>query len=490
MNPEIILGSPGCGKTETLLSIVDDELHAGTPPSRIGFVSFTKRATAEAVQRACEKFRLDARDLSHFRTLHSMCFRQLAMRREDVLQGARLKEFARFAGVTLTGRAPTDGSISGLPPGDRALFLENLARVRMRSLRQEFDEDCAALSWAEVDYLGRALADFKAQRGLSDFTDMLARFAHGGPDVHLDVLIGDECQDMSTLQWKVFKRLANGCRRVVLAGDDDQAIYAPWAGADVEQFINLPGQVRALGQSHRVPRAVQDLALDVIAKVAHRRPKAWAARAAQGQVDRALDARDIDADGPDVLVLARNNYILTEQVEPELRSRGVYFEREGKLSIDPRLLAAVQDWESLRAGQTLVPERAKACFDLIGNVVWQPAWDQYPELAMADLGAPAGGAVWHEALRRIPPAEAEYMRAARARGEKLRDRPRVRLSTIHSAKGAQADHVILFSEMALRTRREADLRPDDEARVFYVGVTRAKERLTLVESQSPDRYRL
>mgnify|MGYP001593514736 CR=1 FL=1 len=62
--------------------------------------------------------------------------------------------------------------------------------------------------------------------------------------------------------------------------------------------------------------------------------------------------------------------------------------------------------------------------------------------------------------------------------------PRVRLSTIHSAKGGEADHVVLMTEMAERSYQEMSKHPDDERRVWYVSVTRAKERLTVVSSQT------
>jgi len=93
--------------------------------------------------------------------------------------------------------------------------------------------------------------------------------------------------------------------------------------------------------------------------------------------------------------------------------------------------------------------------------------------------------LWHDALDRMPASDMSYMLAALKRGEKLRGKtPRVRLSTIHSAKGGEADHVVLMKEMAARTHQEMAVRPDDERRVWYVGVTRARERLTVVSSRT------
>lgn len=492
MTPEIILGSPGCGKTEALLGLVEQELNKGIKPDKIGFVSFTKQATEEAITRACQKFGFSRRDLPYFKTLHSMCFHQLGMRRADVLEGKRMQEFACYAGVRITSRWSDDGTLAGFTSGDRAIFLENLSRVRMRPLKEEYREDVndgEGLRWSECRRIASALRQFKQERGLHDFTDMLQMFVAAAPRLGLEVLFGDEYQDNSNLQEQVFQQAAQGCRRVVVAGDDDQSIYR-WSGANVEGLINLPGEPRVLGQSYRVPIRIQTLANTVINQVANRRPKAWMPREEPGILDRAIDFDDADTDGPDVLVLARNSYILNEQVEPALRRRGVYYERNGRLSIDPRLLSAVQDWERLRSGQSLSPGEAKAAAEHCSRVHWNAALEEYPEVRAADLNMTGGLPVWYEALDRIPPATIEYMRAARAKGEKLRDKPRVRVSTIHSAKGAESAHVILFQEMAPRSYRDMERRPEDEARVFYVGVTRARERLTLVGSQSPNRYRL
>ena len=51
-----------------------------------------------------------------------------------------------------------------------------------------------------------------------------------------DVVFVDEAQDLSPIQWKMVDILRENSKYVILAGDDDQAIYG-WAGADVLKFI-------------------------------------------------------------------------------------------------------------------------------------------------------------------------------------------------------------------------------------------------------------
>jgi DNA helicase-2/ATP-dependent DNA helicase PcrA len=509
--PDIMLGPPGTGKTTTLLNILDEELVAKTKPNRIGYVSFTQRAAEEAKTRAMKRFGFEKEDLPHFRTIHSTCFRQLGMRSADVLSGSRLNEFAEWVGVSVTGRAwSDDGILDKFELGDRILFMENLSRIRGIPLRQVFDEDDDGLPWGEVDRVSRGLLDYKASHGLHDYTDMLTEFVRSGIHVDLDVLLVDEAQDLSHLQWRVVFQLAEGCRRVVVAGDDDQAIYR-WAGADVEQFIGLDGRASVLGQSWRCPREIQELSAEVINGVQHRREKKWAARKGRGSIERIGEFDDADVDDlwrkdsptSPVLVLARNSYVLREQVEPILQERGVVYEFKGKSSIPMEALHAAESWTILKKGKKVRLSDARQMYDMINmkteagvpNVkVGSKGLKQFGEdgelmISMKDLLSSGGLLVdpkkeWHDALDRLAKEDMSYMMAARQRGEKLRASPRVRLSTIHSAKGAEADHVVLMTEMAWRTAREAFQRPDDERRVWYVGVTRAREKLTVVSSQT------
>lgn len=497
--PEIILGPPGTGKTTTLLGIVEAELESGVDPERIAYVSFTRKAAHEAAERAQKKFKMAETRFRWFRTLHSLSFRVLGISSGEVFEGAHVREFGNWIGIKMTGLFRTDeGTMAGQEKGDRILFMENLSRIRGVSLREQFNYEDDNLNWHEVDHVARGLAEYKRANNLVDYTDMLYNFCAQDFSPDVDVVIVDEAQDLSPLQWKVVWKLADKARRVVIAGDDDQAIYK-WAGAAVEYFIALKGDSRVLGQSYRVPRMVQRVADRQISRVHERREKEWEPRAEEGVVQQ-LKLKDVDWDGPDILVLARN-VVYLKDVEKRLRNAGMMYDYKGAASIPDKLRTAIFTWDRLtRKGEPQRVQDVVTAYEFMeaGKGVARghkllPAWsrDHMVDVAMLkENGGLLTTDIWHEAFTRVPKVEIEYIRACLRRGEKISKRARIRLSTIHGAKGGEADHVVLLTDMAPRTWEEAQIRPDDEARVWYVAVTRARKQLTVVDPSSPRHWRV
>ncbi len=492
MTPDIVLGPPGCGKTETLLREVERLLGEGLAPEEIAFVTFTRRAAREAVVRAAEKFGFGEERFRWFRTLHSLCFRCQGYTRGDVLTGRALDEFADWTGLEFTPHRSATWLEGWIGPkmGDRIMHLENLARVEGRALREVFDTTEHDLLWSEVRRVTDDLEVFKRARGLVDYTDMLTNFVVGPPHkLGIRALLVDEAQDLSMLQWAVAGRLASTHELVsyTIAGDDDQAIYE-WAGAAVDVFINLPGRARVLTQSWRVPRAVQAVSSEVLGRIEHRRSKEWLPRPEEGVVDRAGGFDEVAVDG-DTLILARNHIWLERDVAPVLRREGVYFSISGQPSIPRETLAAVRGWELWRRGEQIPAEQARTLRLWLppDNRGREPSKDE-DMVTAAVLGVRAE-VPWHQALSHMPTDEVSYILAMRTRGELLSGEPKVRLSTIHGSKGGQADHVVVLTDVSARTAREAERLPDQETRVWYVAVTRARQRLTIVDrADSPRNF--
>jgi superfamily I DNA/RNA helicase len=86
---------------------------------------------------------------------------------------------------------------------------------------------------------------------------------------------------------------------------------------------------------------------------------------------------------------------------------------------------------------------------------------------------------WYESFR-WEQEEIDYYRNVIGAGNHTKG-VRIDVSTIHSVKGAEADHVVLLSDMTRSTYENLKNNPDSEHRAFYVGVTRAAHSLTIVE---------
>lgn len=486
-NWRVIFGPPGTGKTTTLLRIVEKCLET-TPPEKIAYLSFTKKAANEAITRAMAKFNLPKDSFPYFRTLHSLCFRQMGISSSDVFDGKKILEFGDWLGVEITGKINfEEGSTYGTKPGDRALFMYNLSRIRQKELRQQYLEDGDDLPWQFVDWVARGLDSYKRRHNLIDYTDMLDRFIGSSWKPSLDVVIIDEAQDLSPLQWQVVNRITDGARDVYVAGDDDQAIYR-WAGADSAHMSGIRGTHSILTQSYRVPKSIQSVASRTITRCASRVIKDWVPRNDDGSVQRVGKFEQADYSSEDILILARNSSYFSD-LQSMLKRRGIPYTYRGTPAISPTIMGAIEIYERLRGGASVDVDDARKVYGYTSRVKagYKRLTGVTGPVDMAYLRNHGGlqtEAIWHEALDKLPINEKMFILTSRRNGEKLRIEPRVRLSTIHGAKGGEADHVILLTDMAPRTYREYEKHPDDEYRVWYVAVTRAKRQLTIVDSKT------
>ena len=78
-----------------------------------------------------------------------------------------------------------------------------------------------------------------------------------------------------------------------------------------------------------------------------------------------------------------------------------------------------------------------------------------------------------------------------ANDEKITKVPRITMSTIHGAKGGEADNVLILQDISYAALKKNDIDPDELHRLFYVGVTRAKKSLHILEPRDYKRaYKL
>ena len=110
----------------------------------------------------------------------------------------------------------------------------------------------------------------------------------------------------------------------------------------------------------------------------------------------------------------------------------------------------------------------------------------YIEECRADNGLQTDD-VWYKAFEGLDAETENYIRNMLANREKITQQPRITLSTIHAAKGGEADNVLLLPDITKSALDQNDMDPDELHRLFYVAVTRAKKSLHILEPRNYER---
>ena len=485
MTCTVVYGPPGTGKTTHLLSLMESELAAGTPPDRIAFVSFTRNAVDEARARAAVKFRVAPRELRWFRTLHSLAYTALGLTRSSVMTD--LQAFAASNGFTL-GRSGNamEAAFAAQRTDDKLFHAYQLTRatgLTMPTVAKKWRLD--GISASRYEAFCSRLEAWKKENRLLDWADMIDEFVTASAPVPVEVAFIDEAQDLSAAQWRMIELAFRDARRVVVAGDDDQAIYE-WGGADVRHMLKLPGEQTILTQSHRVPQALLHVANGIARRIRLRKHKQWAGTAAPGAfVPGASMAALPLENGERWLLLGRTAFQLAV-FRKHLESRGVMFVENGERSVTDIERNNFAAHTRLLAGAALPLGEARRLLAQGDGADFLPA-----TRVVAAHQLPAAVLPPERMFARWRTDRLRYVQRVAAAGA-LSAAPTVELSTVHGAKGSEAINVALSPDMsrapalALRTAEYSDA----EHRVWYVAATRAQRRLFLLRSESEYRYKM
>ena len=484
----IVLGPPGTGKTTTLLNKVDDYLKE-TDPDRIGYFAFTQKAAYHARDEAIKKFNLTEDDLPYFRTLHSLAFRKLGLKKDQVMQSRHYKDLGKKLGFPVSYAEHQEDH--GIFTSDSEyLQIIQLAQLRNITPEQQYNrrEHTQDLELDKLHIIHNELKRYKKEYNLIDFNDMILNFIKSDLSPKFDVIFIDEAQDLSLMQWDMTKTIWNKSEDTFIAGDDDQAIFK-WAGADVDSFIALQDQMINLPliQSHRIPIKVHQLAMGIINRIKRRIDKTWHPKTNEGSLHRHFDIDSVDMSSGEWLVLARTKHMLKE-IEDTLYRKGLYYETRHKRSYEKDIQEAATNWEHLRQGQLLNYKQIEKIYGYMSPEHRDKTLMQGMtkgsfygiDVLTKDFGLKTKK-VWFEAFDDAGSRRIEYLRKMRANGEQLNKKPRIELSTIHAAKGGESQNVVLLTDLTKTTLDTYEKNPDDENRLFYVGATRTKENLHIIE---------
>ena len=482
----IVLGPPGTGKTTTLLNEVDKYLKE-TDPDKIGYFSFTQKAAYEARDRAMSKFNFSEDDLPYFRTLHSLAFRRLGIKKDEVMQRRHYEDLGKKTNYSLDYNEYDNEHTGLFTTKSDLLRIVQMAKLRSITPEQQYNlkEHTQDITVKQLKQFVHDLNQYKKDYNLIDFTDMITEFVKADRSPRFDVVFIDEAQDLSQSQWGMAKSIWDKTEHTYLAGDDDQAIFR-WAGADVDSFITQKGKIMQLTQSYRIPQVVHDIASKIVTRIQNRLPKEWRPKTQRGLLSYYDDFEQVNMKKGNWLVLARTRFMLND-LEDQLYSQGLYYENKFKTNKEQDLYKAITDWEDVRKGVNINFDQLTRIVSYMSSNHFEKQSLKYIDKDMLHNMSSLNekrwlktNKVWYDAFDDAPQKKIRYIRRMRENGEKLNSKPRITLSTIHGVKGGEQDNVVLLTDLSRNTQKNYEQNPDDENRLFYVGATRTRNHLHII----------
>ncbi|MFC6904858.1 ATP-dependent helicase [Halalkalicoccus tibetensis] len=566
-----LFGGPGSGKTTALLDRVEEILEDDSVAvNDVLVVSYTRAAAAEIRERLAERLDISPRSLQgNVCTMHAKAYELLDLSRGDVVGEKQKKEFCESYGLEFedeysgAGRRTARSTTLGNKIIATSQWLQRTHRevadwydvpfqwddeeVR---LPPEIDENSMSgnkytPTWpsdddrVDIPEAIRAWRSYKGEEGVIGFADMLERVQQRSLVPNVDYLVIDEFQDITTLQYGVYEEWKPHMKGVLIAGDDDQVVYA-WQGADPALLLDAEvDDDNVLPNSYRLPSRILDVVNREVRHIEKRQEKDLNPRKEGGTVeavespsmlDLVRNVRATVAETPEetVMVLFRARYQMFQFID-EYISEGMPFRvlTDQRMWTD-RLQQFISAVEKIEDEEAISGLEARRLADMLADSAFSSndrddlfdEIDERQEAAGVDdvseitidpetirehapfVPDPVSAA---DMSRKITSFQRKSMKAYFATGTyEGADPERVRIGTIHSAKGREADHVFVATDLTekvveqmaatieqeevpleeefTRTTSPVPMLTDNERRVFYVGMSRARERLVMMEN--------
>jgi DNA helicase-2/ATP-dependent DNA helicase PcrA len=501
LGPVCIIAGAGSGKTRTISHRIAHGIETGVyTANRVLALTYTNRAASELRSRM--------RDLGaegvQVRTFHSAALSQLQFFWPQLTES--------LAPKLITNKLPVlkdaleELKIRGSDEDLRSIASEiEWMKYGLISLDDYQNLDRPNIASFSKDKFLEVAGRFEAvkqQRRLADWEDVLllttgllrneARMlAHVQQQYrHFTV---DEYQDISPLQQSLLETWLGDREELCVVGDPRQTIYT-FAGADPSFLTGFIGrfpsaQIFELNRNYRSSQEIVQLANRVAEHGELEAVRMFSSRPAHQKFSSSLaeakwiaetisEAVQSGTDLGEIAVLARINSQL-EQVESELTKRGIKCQVRGtgRFFRRPEIMQAMI---ALRALQT--SELTEPLFVSVSNIISALGWSSRSDGSEKWLGLNWFVEVLEEFTGDV--SLDEYLRELQER-ERSGHEPMmaaISLATIHATKGLEWKLVFLcglnqgyFPISYAQTSSELA----EERRLFYVGLTRAKDRLLL-----------
>jgi len=532
-------GAPGTGKTYTLRQRLEERKQTGLGAGGVKWITFTRAGTRDAVETVREVFpSLESDDTidpdSVARTFHSLTLSLLL--REDlvefdddrdidpvIVQGSfgdgdtdPFAEFCDVHGMAYDADAnDTKKLLSGekehTPVGNKFFAVYDFLNQTCKPPEKHWDAPISTpIPSSRIPALIEAWDEWKREQyenRVFQFCDYVHYAYHQGVTPDVSLLLIDEFQDFTPAEYRLYKqwRDSGSVDEIVLAGDPEQSIYSFRGGSplyfeetDTDEDIDLK-------ESYRCPKPVADAAVRILNTHPDTDPRGFRGRSDDGALrsatiteperlaDAVLDSHERAGDTggePSVMLLTRTNSQL-RRVSRALQSGGIPFDILGSR-------ASLWDYGEMRSILAFLRDFTTAD-SFSTELVWKVTSNMPDGLLNGKVRGPGHGTTdagrVHEVFEnhRGPLDVVEALDLADWKRDALTaalESPDslttddVKIGTIHTAKGLEASNVYLFAEATGRITEQYERDADaaaEEHRVWYVGVTRAADELTIVD---------
>jgi DNA helicase-2/ATP-dependent DNA helicase PcrA len=480
--PVCILAGAGTGKTTTITRRIAWQVASGAfAPGEIVAVTFTDKAAGAL------RARLAALDVEGVRasTFHSAA---LALVRRFAGDPGRILPSKALLLRQIANRLPAPYKFR--PAADLATEIEwaKNRRLTPQTYGSSLDRHEPPIP---VDLMLRVYREYerrKSEAGQLDFEDLLERavkLLEGDPSTGALVrdrwlaFTVDEYQDVNLLQQALLDQWLGDRDELCAVGDDWQSIYG-FTGASPSWLLGLPqrfphARVVRLEESYRSTPQVIAVANKLAPKL-----RTSLADGPEIEIAPAVDVpariRELAIPLEDVAVLVRTNARAVDY-EEAFHDAGIPFQGASLLSR-----------EAARRVLRVLPREAGAVGDVVRQLAVAEGWLEHPpeklgdreQTRQADLARLVRlAATFEGTCEEFAASLHERFGASAGRG--------VHLLTLHRAKGLEFDAVFLprLDEGELPIRR-GDV--DEERRLLYVGITRARRHLVITWSGKPSRF--
>ena len=548
-----VLGGPGCGKTTEILNRLGRKFREGLAPSQVLMIGFAKATVENLQERAIEELKFTEAQAESIQTIHKYCLDRLPIK--NVFTSEYKRDFKNKLKIDESNWQFIDGELStdaedcvgwgdiedkklGIIFGLIGLARHNMCHEIediLNYYNESEDYKYSKLKKADIEWAHKNLTAYKKQNFLVDFEDMLYKALPDNVKFgDYKMVMVDEVQDLTDLEWAVIKKLANNTEELHLVGDDDQAIYG-WKGAKVTTFQKWPCReedITILNKTHRLPHNIHYFVTqEIIPEIKNRMGNRY--QVVKKDLGKIYTTSNLDGlsrrvkESTSIMFCGRTNAACRPYVE-FLKEEGIPWEqkiRGGKAqgfqsSINADDTQAIKNWHVLKTGGSISGRDVVKLYDRLkdglikkGKKTYLSNKDTCPKeftdkdrtfdykelkekyFLLADIDKS-----WHDCLtfettrkksRDKPNAlfddyldYTEYVKSCWDKDRNLKSN--ILVATVHGVKGMERDVVVLswdWGGSLSSFRNGTEEQEDEEVRTCYVGATRAKK--TLIIYQPP-----